>query len=92
LFRIDGVQSVLLGSDYITVNKQPGSDWALLKPQVFAAIAEFNDSGDPILLDAPPISDTAILPDDTEDVAMIKEILEKRIRPVRSLSCAKCVC
>jgi len=54
-----------------------------LKPEIFAAIMDFYSSGQPLFLDsksgAP--TDTAINEDDDETVAMIKELLETRIRP-----------
>jgi NFU1 iron-sulfur cluster scaffold homolog, mitochondrial len=39
------------------------------------------DSGEPALADEPIITDTTILDDDDEIVAMIKELIESRIRP-----------
>jgi Fe-S cluster biogenesis protein NfuA len=39
------------------------------------------DTGKPALLDKPEITDTTILEDDDEVVAMIKELIEARIRP-----------
>jgi hypothetical protein len=32
LFRIDGVSSVFFGPDYITITKQPETNWQILKP------------------------------------------------------------
>lgn len=42
---------------------------------------EFFSSNEPILLETLPISDTTILEGDSETVAMIKELIETRIRP-----------
>jgi Fe-S cluster biogenesis protein NfuA len=42
---------------------------------------EWADAGKPALLDKPEITDTTILEDDDEIVAMIKELIEARIRP-----------
>ena len=42
---------------------------------------DFFDSGKPVLLEQPEITDTTILEDDDEIVAMIKELIEDRIRP-----------
>ncbi len=39
------------------------------------------ESGKPALVDAPEITDTTIFDDDDEVVALIKELLEQRIRP-----------
>ncbi|XP_043537190.1 NFU1 iron-sulfur cluster scaffold homolog, mitochondrial-like isoform X1 [Chiloscyllium plagiosum] len=82
LFRIDGVKGVFLGPDFITITKVGEEvDWKLLKPDVYAAIMDFFASGLPILTDDAPRSDTAASEDDDEVVAIIKELLDTRIRP-----------
>lgn len=59
LFRIEGVRSVFLGPDFITVTKLDDDvEWKLLKPEIFATIMDFFASGLPILNDAVPNSDT----------------------------------
>ncbi|CAH3027217.1 unnamed protein product [Porites evermanni] len=82
LFRITGVQGVMFGSDFITVTKtEDDVEWSILKPEIFASIMDFFASNVPILTEEQPPSDTAIDPEDDETVAMIKELLETRIRP-----------
>ncbi|XP_019716415.1 NFU1 iron-sulfur cluster scaffold homolog, mitochondrial [Hippocampus comes] len=83
LFRIDGVKSVFLGPDFITITRADENiEWKVLKPDVFAAIMDFFTSGLPVVNeDAKPSEDTAPSDDDDEVVAMIKELLDTRIRP-----------
>ncbi|KAK1395997.1 nifU-like protein 4, mitochondrial [Heracleum sosnowskyi] len=83
LYGIDGVTRVFFGSDFVTVTKSEDGSWDFLKPEIFAAIMDFYSSGQPLFLDsaAAAAKDTAIHEDDTETVAMIKELLETRIRP-----------
>lgn len=83
LFKIDGVNRVFFGADFVTVTKAEDLSWDLLKPEVFAAIMDFYTSKQPLFYDAKVSSpaDTAIKEDDDETVAMIKELLETRIRP-----------
>ena len=82
IFRVDGVKGVFLGPDYITVSIEKESEWSILKPQIFAAIAEFYASGAQVFDDSfVPSSDTAISSEDSEIVRTIKELLETRIRP-----------
>ncbi|XP_059628424.1 nifU-like protein 4, mitochondrial [Cornus florida] len=83
LYGIDGVTRVFFGSDFITVTKSEDATWDFLKPEIFAAIMDFYSSGNPLFLDsnAAVAMDTAIHEDDSEAVAMIKELLETRIRP-----------
>lgn len=59
LFRIEGVKSVFLGPDFITVTKSDDDiDWKVLKPEIFATIMDFFASGLPILNEAKPNEDT----------------------------------
>ncbi|XP_017551816.1 NFU1 iron-sulfur cluster scaffold homolog, mitochondrial isoform X1 [Pygocentrus nattereri] len=83
LFRIDGVKSVFLGPDFITITRTNADmEWKVIKPDVFATIMDFFTSGLPVVNeDAAPSADTAPSDDDDEVVAMIKELLETRIRP-----------
>ncbi|KAI3470601.1 hypothetical protein Pfo_027264 [Paulownia fortunei] len=83
LFGIDGITRVFFGSDFVTVTKSEDTSWDFLKPEIFAAIMDFYSSGQPLILDSNSAAsmDTAIHEDDSEIVAMIKELLETRIRP-----------
>ncbi|XP_062150788.1 nifU-like protein 4, mitochondrial [Alnus glutinosa] len=83
LFGIDGITRVFFGSDFVTVTKSDDASWDFLKPEIFAAIMDFYSSGEPLFLDSKTAAamDTAIGEDDSETVAMIKELLETRIRP-----------
>ncbi|CAN1258410.1 NifU-like protein 4, mitochondrial [Linum perenne] len=83
IFFVAGIIRVFYGSDFVTVTKSDDMSWDLLKPEIFAAIMDFYSSGQPLFLDAQTAAakDTAIHEDDSETVAMIKELLETRIRP-----------
>ncbi|XP_028313390.1 NFU1 iron-sulfur cluster scaffold homolog, mitochondrial [Gouania willdenowi] len=83
LFRIDGVKSVFLGPDFITITRpDANTEWKVIKPDVFAAIMDFFATGLPVINeDSQPNADTAPSDDDDEVVAMIKELLDTRIRP-----------
>ncbi|KAF6004399.1 nifu-like protein [Cyanidiococcus yangmingshanensis] len=89
LFQIDGVVGVMFGPDFVTVTKREDIDWSVLRPEIFSAIMDFYMSGQPLFLDettgsvdSPELdADTRILDTDPEHVAMIKELIETRIRP-----------
>lgn len=83
LFRIDGVTRVFFGSDFVTVTKADEQPWEFLKPEIFAAMTDFYSASQPLFTDAKSAtaSDTVIHEDDDETVAMIKELLDTRIRP-----------
>ncbi|XP_076990572.1 NFU1 iron-sulfur cluster scaffold homolog, mitochondrial isoform X1 [Tamandua tetradactyla] len=81
LFRIEGVKSVFLGPDFITVTKESEElDWNLLKPDIYATIMDFFASGLPLVMEETSSGEAASEEDD-EVVAMIKELLDSRIRP-----------
>ncbi|KAF0700951.1 Aste57867_8521 [Aphanomyces stellatus] len=81
LFTIPGVTRVFFGKDFISITKQEDVDWDELRGQIFGTIMDFYASGKPIMTDEEVITDTTILDEDDEVVAMIKELLETRIRP-----------
>ncbi|KAK6380349.1 hypothetical protein LTS17_005539 [Exophiala oligosperma] len=92
LLDVDGVSSVFYGPDFITVTKAEDVNWAHVKPEVFSLITEAITSGEDIVntVDKSTAADgqegasedsLAANDDDDEVVAMIKELLETRIRP-----------
>ena len=84
LFHIVGVKGVLLAPDFLSVNVEDGSDWNVVKPEVYAAITDFYASNQPAIKEQPkqpqPQPGQAVV-EDSEVVAMIKELIESRIRP-----------
>lgn len=90
LLNVDGITSIFFGADYITVTKDSSVPWAHIKPEVFSLISEHITAGQPIVNISQgkagegqeSAEDTlAYNEDDDEVVAMIKELLETRIRP-----------
>lgn len=80
LFQVEGVRSVYLGRDFVSVTKAEVEEWHLLKPAVLGAIMEHYLSGDPVAYPDVDAPDTA-QPEDDETVRQIKELLETRVRP-----------
>lgn len=85
LLTIGGVRSVFFGGDFVTVTKDEPTDWAVLRPEIFEVMMEFFTQGDePVVmgeLQDVAYADTAISDDDDEVVALIKELLETRVKP-----------
>ena len=84
LFAVDGVTSVFFSAGTWTVTKTAEHEWGVLKPEIFAAVMDFYASGDAVVNEGDEdlaSRGTAISEDDDEIVAMIKELLETRIRP-----------
>ncbi|WMS43386.1 NifU family protein [Acuticoccus sp. MNP-M23] len=84
LFAVEGVTGVFLGYDFVSVSKD-GTPWEHLKPSVLGAIMEHYLSGDAVVDDpsaAPAEADgEEFAEEDAATVAMIKEILDERVRP-----------
>jgi len=82
LFKVDGIKAVYFGGDFVTVTKRAEAKWQFMRPEIFGVLMDFFENPDnKVLLDKPLITDTTILDDDDEVVAMIKELIEDRIRP-----------
>ena len=79
LLRIDGVESVFLSGDFVSITKADQMEWFALKPSVLAGIMEHFASGLPVM-DAAQDSD-ADNSDDDEVVQQIKHLLDTRVRP-----------
>jgi len=84
LFRIEGVKGVFFGQDFITITKHDDDlyEWKIMKPEIYATIMDFFNSGLPIVnAGVETAGATEIYDDDDDTVAMIKELLDTRIRP-----------
>lgn len=81
LFGVEGIDSVFLGSDFITVTKENDKDWQVLKPMILESLMNHFSSGDAIIqADAEKTADGDAGEDDAI-VTQIKELLETRVRP-----------
>jgi Fe-S cluster biogenesis protein NfuA len=82
LFAVDGIKSVMFGSDFITVEKDPEASWTLLKPEIFSILTEHLTAGLPVVVEGTEAAqDTMPSEEDDEVVSMIKELIDTRIRP-----------
>lgn len=86
LFAIKGVKSIFFGPDFITVTKDDDDklEWMVLKPSIFATIMDFYGTNLPVMketIGADGGAKDSGDDDDSEAVAMIKELLDTKIRP-----------
>lgn len=90
LLAVDGVTAVFYGANYITITKDSTANWGHVKPEVFSLITEAVSNGSAIVntVDGTRGEEQGMEQDtleaneeDSEVVAMIKELLETRIRP-----------
>lgn len=57
MFRVDGVKRVFFGEDFITLTKKDeDTDWAVMKPEIFATIMDYFASGKAVLSEDVPDS------------------------------------
>ena len=93
LFEIDGVDAITLYDSFITVTREDGFDWQVLKPMILGAIMDHYTSGAPVLHDGnTPSSATTVAdeemeypfeddPRDASTIEQVHEVMESRIRP-----------
>ena len=81
LFKIETVEGVFFGSDFISITKNKSTDWQVLKPLILGAIADHYESGAPIVNKVESSEDEAISAKDSDIVVQIKELLNTRVRP-----------
>lgn len=89
LFAVPGVCGVFLGYDFISVSKAAEVEWAHLKPAILGIIMDYLLSGAPVLDNAAHEAHEArqtaaeefYAAEDEPLVAVIKELLEERVRP-----------
>ncbi|CAO1638059.1 unnamed protein product [Parajaminaea phylloscopi] len=83
LFQLEGVKSVFFGPDFVTVSKVGEVSWGTLKPEIYSSLMEHFTAGRQLFTEDGDhgSSDTTILDTDSETVAMIKELLDTRVRP-----------
>jgi len=83
LFDIANVGGVMFGADFIAVTKT-GGEWQQIKPAVLGAIMEHFMAGEPLLAsdaEAAPAAEEFFDAADEETVALIKDLIETRVRP-----------
>lgn len=89
LFATGLVDGVFFGRDFVSVSAAPGADWQALEPEVLGILLDHFVSGAPLFRpgtaagiavdpDQPAIAED---PADAEIIALIKELIDTRVRP-----------
>jgi len=81
LFKIEGVEGVFFGSDFISITKSEILDWQILKPSVLGAISVHYESGASIIDKIENTEKNSTVTKDSEIVVQIKELLDTKVRP-----------
>lgn len=87
LFRLNGVENIMFGEGFVSVNKTDSVSWSQLKPEIFACLMDFFDTGKqavtgPKVGDDQTSNNNDVTDEDDEIVVLVKELLEERIRPM----------
>ena len=78
LLSVNGVESIFLGKDFISVNKNDGTNWDEIKHIVISLINEFYSNGREFVIDKNQKEDDINL---NEIEQKIVKILDQKIRP-----------
>jgi hypothetical protein len=81
LFAIEGIESIFLGHDFITITKSSNKNWQYLKSEIQATILDFYLSGKPILFAETENKTSDNVIEDSDIVKQIKELIEIKVRP-----------
>jgi Fe-S cluster biogenesis protein NfuA len=81
IFGAGPVTGVFFGTDFVTVTKAEGADWAHVKPGILGAIMEHFQSGAPVMEGEAAGGHAAHTGEDGDIVRQIKELLDTRVRP-----------
>lgn len=82
LFKIEEVEAVFFGSDFISVTKKEDASWDLLKPHILTTVMDHFVAGKPVMAeDTKAESPKDSGENDSELVQQIKELIETRVRP-----------
>jgi len=79
LFSFPWMQSVYIGTDFVTITKQDWVDWSVIAEPLSQMIQEHINSDEPVL--SPSTPGIEFLDTDSDVVRNIKQVLNDEIRP-----------
>ena len=82
LFKIDDIESVFFGSDFITVGKNDNTEWWIVKPDILGTIMDH--SKEPYVSEVETVESRidAVLDEEQSEVHdKIKQLLDEKVRP-----------
>lgn len=81
LFDAHDIEAVFFGSDFITITKNEGSDWDVVKPKMIMIIMDHFVAGLPVFEDDNQKLSSISSDDLTEIEKQIIEIIDTKVRP-----------
>ena len=82
LFKIEDIESVFFGSDFITVGKNNNTEWWIVKPDILGTIMDY--SNEPYVTEVETVESMtdAVLDEEQSEVHdKIIELLDEQVRP-----------
>ena len=80
LFELGAVKTVFFMPSFVTVSKEPATEWAELQPRIEQALAREAEAETPVAA-RPASGATALTETDRELLPKIEEVFETRVRP-----------
>ena len=81
LFLIDGIDSVFLGADFISITKTDNFEWQVLKPLILSQVMQHYMSDENVIDEIKETIPVEINAEDKDIAIQIEELLETRVRP-----------
>jgi Fe-S cluster biogenesis protein NfuA len=81
LFRIEGIERLFFGSDFISVTKKSAMSWDVIKPLVLGGIMEYFLAHDTVEIKTDGTEPSAASDGDSALVQEIRELIDQRVRP-----------
>ena len=87
LFEVKGVVGVFIGSDFITITREDGQDWADINAGVAPALEAFFESGEAVLTGKPMDESHVNVADYTDKdadpavIGQIQNLINEKVRP-----------
>ena len=78
IFEIQGIKSVFLGKDFVTITKKSNISWNNIKTDIISTLMDFINSGQDVFYKT-DIDNTD--EEDSDVVKQIKELIEMKVRP-----------
>ena len=81
LFLIDGIDSVFLGSDFISITKTDNFEWQVIKPLILSQVMQHYMSDENVIDEIKETTPVEVNAEDKDIAIQIEELLETRVRP-----------
>lgn len=82
IFELGDIKGVFFGSDFVSVTKEEGGEWDILKARILSVIMGHYTTGEPLFREGVATSADDHAGEDDELTAQIRELIDTRVRPM----------